>query len=771
MRKTLLTLTTIFLAVIAFGQSRVAREEVVLEIGTATWCGFCPGAAMGAEDLIANGCDVAVIEYHTDDSYTNAAALARKSYYGMGGIPDAYFDGIENVGGGSATQSMYSSYLPKYELRIAIASTVSIDWYGTHEGNTYTVTATVMKHASVSNDLTLHFALTESGIQEAWQNQTELHWVERWMQNDGDGIDITLSGPAPVTQTVTFDIDPSWNLEELELVAFVQDNIDKEIQQAKKVMLENMPPPPPVADFTADQTDFCDMGTVTFTDNSAYAQEWAWEFPGGDPATSTQQNPVVNYETPGIYDVTLTVTNPNTSDTKTMTNYIKVLTAPETPAEPSGSTSVCTTNMMDMYTIDPVQFASSYEWVLTPAEAGVVFGVGTSVNISWTGDATGDVTLKVKASNNCGESEFSAEHTITINVGPETFNVTDGGEICDGEEGVEIGLDSSTDGVIYELIADGTPTGITVTGDGNPVSFGLINTGATYKVEASDASGTCTATMAGNAPVVVHPLPQVFDIEGEGTYCEGTNGATITVVSTEDLMKYELYKDDVATGITILGDGNAVAFEEIMEEGIYTIMGDNDYCIQLMNGEVEVSVMPLPAVPATPEGSNDVCINYDPTTDYTTTGGADAETYDWSIEPADAGTINGTGLTATVEWNIEFDGYATIAVRGENECGQSTFSGSFEVHARLCTGINENNDLQTLVFPNPASDQLNIALSGNQIVNVIIKDAIGKTRYSKVINVQGRHTEVIDIENFEKGVYFIFTGDDHNNIMQKILVK
>jgi len=37
--------------------------------------------------------------------------------------------------------------------------------------------------------------------------------------------------------------------------------------------------------------------------------DWTWQFPGGTPSESNERNPYVVYETPGIYDVTLTVTN------------------------------------------------------------------------------------------------------------------------------------------------------------------------------------------------------------------------------------------------------------------------------------------------------------------------------------------------------------------------------------------------------------------------------------------------------------------------------
>ena len=80
-----------------------------------------------------------------------------------------------------------------------------------------------------------------------------------------------------------------------------------------------------VADFTADVTAVAVGGSVHFTDNSWGAQltNWNWEFEGGTPATSTQQNPTVTYNQAGTFGVRLTVTNAaGESDTKYMPNYI-----------------------------------------------------------------------------------------------------------------------------------------------------------------------------------------------------------------------------------------------------------------------------------------------------------------------------------------------------------------------------------------------------------------------------------------------------------------
>ena len=95
--------------------------------------------------------------------------------------------------------------------------------------------------------------------------------------------------------------------------------------EAQMVALEGI-----VADFTVDATGINVGGTVHFTDNSWGAQlvSWNWEFEGGAPATSTELNPTVTYNTAGTYGVRLTVTNADgESDTKYVPNLINVVSA------------------------------------------------------------------------------------------------------------------------------------------------------------------------------------------------------------------------------------------------------------------------------------------------------------------------------------------------------------------------------------------------------------------------------------------------------------
>lgn len=82
---------------------------------------------------------------------------------------------------------------------------------------------------------------------------------------------------------------------------------------------------PPVSAFGSDKSISCPGAAIQFSDYSAgQPTTWTWSFPGGNPSSSSAQNPLVTYNTPGQYAVTLTTTNANGTDTRTLTSYINI---------------------------------------------------------------------------------------------------------------------------------------------------------------------------------------------------------------------------------------------------------------------------------------------------------------------------------------------------------------------------------------------------------------------------------------------------------------
>jgi hypothetical protein len=241
-----------------FNTYTTAREMVVLEIGTGTWCVYCPGSQMGADDLVANGHSVAVVEYHNGDSFTNSYSNARNTYYGINGFPTAVFDGVQYFVGGSNTQSMYANYLPIYEGRKELMSAFSVDIFGTNSGLDYNVVVSLNRLAAIPptwNNLVVHFTVTESDIPFNWQGQTEVDYAERLMVPNELGTSVDLINNTQIDIPLSFTMDASWVIGNCQLAAFIQNLDTKEILQGDKVWISDlMPVPVELTSFNATAT-------------------------------------------------------------------------------------------------------------------------------------------------------------------------------------------------------------------------------------------------------------------------------------------------------------------------------------------------------------------------------------------------------------------------------------------------------------------------------------------------------------------------------------
>lgn len=81
------------------------------------------------------------------------------------------------------------------------------------------------------------------------------------------------------------------------------------------VVISEPAPQPPVADFVANVYTINEGESVQFADLSTNEPAtWSWSFPGSVEESSNLQNPIITYTTPGVYDVSLTVTKPGFSE-------------------------------------------------------------------------------------------------------------------------------------------------------------------------------------------------------------------------------------------------------------------------------------------------------------------------------------------------------------------------------------------------------------------------------------------------------------------------
>jgi len=221
----------------------VDRDLVLYEIGTGTWCQYCPGAAMGADDMISNGHNAAIIEYHSGDNYENAFSNARILYYGISAFPTTKVDGTETYEGGSHTESLYPAYLNFYNTRITRKSLYSINMTISHiDGDNYHADIDVTEeYPYFTGDVKLRIALTESNVPESWQGMSEVNFFCFDMLPDENGTTLDFSGNQ--TQNLGFDFSinsTSHNISNSEIIAFVQDETSKEVVNTVKFDMENI---------------------------------------------------------------------------------------------------------------------------------------------------------------------------------------------------------------------------------------------------------------------------------------------------------------------------------------------------------------------------------------------------------------------------------------------------------------------------------------------------------------------------------------------------
>jgi len=383
-------------------QAQVARNMVAVEIGTGTWCQYCPGAALGADDLVANGKRVAIIENHNGDSYANNYSNARNTYYAISGYPTAKFDGVLEVVGGDHTVSMYPDYLPKYEQRIAIPSPLKIEYTVAQTGLQFVFNFTITKVSALpANQLVFHFAVTQSEIAQAWQGQSILNFVNRLMIPDQNGTALDFTSTDVQNVTITANLDPLWPIENIEFVSFVQNNAGKEVLQTGRSV---------ITEFEATtSTDICQNNGVNFASTSVgRPASMTWLFPGGSPSTATNGTPSIIYHTPGVYDVTLITTTGLDSDTVVKAGYVNIHPGAEV-TDPAGPQIVCTNNPSSstVYSTSSSS-ASQYIWDLYPASgAGSLINNGSSATVNWVHNWYGTASIRVKGINDCGEGNWT----------------------------------------------------------------------------------------------------------------------------------------------------------------------------------------------------------------------------------------------------------------------------------------------------------------------------------------------------------------------------
>jgi PKD repeat protein len=286
-------------------------------------------------------------------------------------------------------------------------------------------------------------------------------------------------------------------------------------------------PQGPTAAFTASGTAVCAGSSVTFTSTSTGSPtSYSWSFTGGSPTASSSQNPTVTYNTPGTYNVALTVSNANGNNTSTQTNYITVY------ARPTLTTNATAVACYGGSTGSATVTAASG----TPAYTYSWSGGGTSATIS--NKPAGTYTVTVNDSRQCSA-------TASVNIGQPLSALTASVNATDAACGQ----------------ANGSVT-VTATGGGGSYVY-YWNTAATTQSVQNLGAGTytvtvtdfafCTATASGTVATATSNF--AVSLNTTNASCGLNNGSVVALPNNPTGVTYQWSSGATSGSITGLAAG------------------------------------------------------------------------------------------------------------------------------------------------------------------------------------------------------------------------
>ena len=272
-----------------------------------------------------------------------------------------------------------------------------------------------------------------------------------------------------------------------------------------------------------------------------------------------------------------------------------------------------------------------------------------------------------------------------------------------------------------------------------------------YRVEVTDANGCSNSDT-----IIVTRVPKpLVDLGPDKTFCEGTSE---TLSAGNSFVTY------------LWNTGATGSSENVSLPGEYWVeVTDANGCSN--RDTIIVSMDPRPLLPEITSGPPSVDNFLNPVSDFTSSVSTYAISYEWLLEPAEAGSISGSGVSAQVSWSSGFAGTAQVSVKGINDCGTSNYSQSHAVMVYSSQEISEKNAITGIkLFPNPndgifivqfnsAAEQeikLQITTSGGNLI-LDSRESVPVGFYQKNFN----------LSTLPGGTYYLVISDSQGRMLSR----
>jgi gliding motility-associated-like protein len=434
----------------------------------------------------------------------------------------------------------------------------------------------------------------------------------------------------------------------------------------------NVKKPPTITSINGLAANYCGTATISPTalvNSCAPASSnltYNWSFPGGNPTSSTDQNPLnIVYSNTGTHEITLIVSNECGSTTlkKSFTiNEIPVLTT--TPL----AQTICSGTRTTAINLTSNVSGSTFTWIAS-ATTGIsgytASGTTNTIpdqNITTTNTSAGTITYTItpKTASCTGTS---VDYKITVNPAPTITSQPTSSIVCKDNTPtlLSVVLNSTSVTPTYQWYVNtvnsstgGTLIPAQTTSTYNPPTI-TAGTSYYYCVITLSSAG-CSSLISNIASVTVNPLPTIVTqpLQSQNICVGGTisNPLSVTYKDGVGTPSYQWYSNTTNSplgGTAISGANSSTytppTFTTTGNFYYYVVMNfSGNGCGSLTSDISEIIVVNDPTITYQPLATQTLCQNAIPTNlTVTATGGSGTYLYQW-YRTTTSTTTGGTAI-------------------------------------------------------------------------------------------------------------------------------
>ncbi len=533
----------------------------------------------------------------------------------------------------------------------------------------------------------------------------------------------------------------------------------------------------PEADAGAD-AEICENDTYTIPAIADNYQSLLWTTAGD--GTFDDATLVLSTYTPGVNDiingtVDLTITSYAIAPCLVDVSDMMTLSIQLLPTAYAGEDD--TACLIDTYTLSGL--VSNEQSMLWTSAGDGTFDDPTIPNSTYTpgsNDVTvGSVTLTLSAYaiTPC-LVDVSDDIMIEFQILP-TSNAGSDGEVCETGSYQLNGTVTNQSTNYWNTEGDGTfddPFLLNALYTPGPED---ITAGETHLVLFAFSISPCLPEISDTMDLIINKSAQA-NAGGDATICENSSHMLDGEVSYNNEQAWTTAGDGTFDDPTKLDATYTPGESDIVIGQVELTLSafGNTNCPGEVSDMLLLSVMLSPVQPSLPVGPTAINLDEISESEYTINSIAGADYYTWSLEPVEAGTIEGIDTVGTAFWNADYTGLvAEINVTVHSDYCDPVSSETLEIGLSP-VGVNSLDviEMDISISPNPSAGKFIVRIEGAmEDINVIVINSSGQIiKELRLINTVTEFTETVDISNQPAGNYYMNFVTSKGIITKKVSI-